>query len=185
MIQYETKRLILREWQDCDFGPFSALNQDHDVMEYLSHTYSNEDNIEVAAIMQDIFNANGFGFYTARLKDTGEYVGCIGLHIPHFEAHFMPCVEVAWRVAKKFWGQGLAVEGAKKSLEIGFTEFGLNEIVTFASKINTKSIRVMQKLGMTHDPLENFNHPDFAPEDPLYPHVLYRMPRSLWLKHQS
>ncbi len=97
------------------------------------------------------------------------------------ELLFTPGVEIVWRLAKEFWGQGFAVEVAQKCLEIGFNEFNLNEIIALTAKINKKSERVMQKLNMTHDESENFYHPKLPKEHPLSLHVLYRLIKDRWL----
>lgn len=181
MIYYETERLILREWQDKDFDPFFALNQDLEVMRYFPNIFSHQETVDLVTKIKIKFNINGFGFYSCELRDTGQFIGSIGLNVPDFSAHFTPCVEVGWRVAKEFWGQGLAVEASQKCLEIGFNQFGLDEIVSFTAKINHNSQRVMQKLGMTNNEAEDFEHPKLNSNHPLALHVLYRMSRSLWL----
>ena len=186
MIYYETERLILREWQDKDFEPFFALNQDMKVMRYFPNVFSHQETVDLVTKIKNKFRANGFGFYSCELKTTGQFIGSIGLNVPDFSAHFTPCVEVGWRVAKEFWGQGLAVEAAQRSLEIGFNQFGLDQIMSFTAKINTNSQRVMQKLGMTNNEAEDFHHPKLDHNHSLALHVLYRMPKSLWLsKNQN
>lgn len=186
MIYYETERLILRQWQDKDFEPFFALNQDVEVMHYFPNVFSHQETVDLVNKIKTKFNINEFGFYSCELRDTGQFIGSIGLNVPDFSAHFTPCVEVGWRVAKKFWGQELAVEAAQKCLDIGFNQFGLDEIVSFTAKINHNSQRVMQKLGMISNKSEDFQHPKLDPTHPLALHVLYRMPRSLWIaKSQS
>jgi RimJ/RimL family protein N-acetyltransferase len=186
MIYYETERLFLREWQDKDFEPFFALNQDVDVMRYFPNVFSHQETVDLVTKIKNKFRAHDFGFYSCELKNTGQFIGSIGLNVPDFSAHFTPCVEVGWRVAKEFWGQGLAVEASQKCLEIGFNQFGLDEIVSFTAKINTNSQRVMQKLGMTNNEAEDFHHPKLDHNHSLALHVLYRMPKSLWLsKNQN
>jgi RimJ/RimL family protein N-acetyltransferase len=175
MIHYETKRLILREWQDKDFEPFFALNQDLEVMRYFPNIFSHQETVELIDRIKNKFKANGFGFYSCELKETQQFIGSIGLNTPDFKANFTPCVEIGWRVAKEFWGQGLAVEAAKKCLEIGFNEYNLKEIVSFTAKINNNSQQVMQKISMTYDKSEDFYHPNLKPNHPLTLHVLYRM----------
>ena len=66
---------------------------------------------------------------------------------------------------------------ADASCEYGFRERGLDEIVAVTSPNNMRSRRVMEKLGMTHDPAENFEHPSVPEGSPLREHVLYRLPR--------
>ena len=174
-IMYETKRLILREWLDKDLEPFFALNQDLEVMRYFPKILTMQETIDFIIRIKNEFEVNHFGLYACELKNTHQFIGFVGLAIPNFEAPFTPCVEIEWRIAKEFWGQGLAVEAAQKCLEIGFNEFNLNEIIALTAKINKKSERVMQKLNMTHDEKENFYHPKLPKEHPLSLHVLYRL----------
>lgn len=178
---YETKRLILREWQDSDLAPFVAMGQDPLVMEYFPGLLTPEESSAMIDRIKGVFKENGFCFYACELKSTSEFIGFVGLSVPKFKAHFTPCVEIGWRIASPHWGKGYATEGALKCLEVGFNEFSLDEIVSIAVKNNYKSHNVMNKIGMQRDQAGDFLHPNFAPEDRLAPHLLYRMPKSLWL----
>lgn len=173
----DTERLRLREWREEDFEPFARLNADPRVMEFFPETWTRE---ETAAGMQRArahFARHGFGFWAAELKETGAFAGFIGLAVPAFEAHFTPCVEIGWRLAVEYWGRGLATEGARASLRYGFEVLGLREIVSFTTVRNVRSRRVMEKLGMTHDPADDFDHPRIAEGHPQRRHVLYRARR--------
>lgn len=172
---YETERLLLRQWTDDDLQSFIKINQDQTVMKYYPSTLSVSDTINMVARIKNKFKTNGFGLYAVVLKETQQFIGYIGLNTPDFQAYFTPCVEIGWRLAKEYWGQGLAVEGAKKCLELGFNQFNLNEIVSFTAKINTQSERVMQKLGMAYEVDGDFHHPKLPREHRLSLHVLYRI----------
>ena len=100
-------------------------------------------------------------------------------HIP-FEAHFTPAVEIGWRLAGAHWGRGYATEGARAALEAGFTQLGLSEIVAMTVPANARSRRVMERIGMTRDPADDFDHPRLADGDPLRRHVLYRISGARW-----
>jgi ribosomal-protein-alanine N-acetyltransferase len=108
--------------------------------------------------------------------DTGEFVGMVGLNAPSFEAHFTPAVEVGWRLARPHWGHGFATEAARVSIAYGFDVLGLEEIVSMTTTTNVRSQRLMERLGMTRDPADGFDHPR-VPEGPLRRHVLYRLLR--------
>ena len=110
-------------------------------------------------------------------SSTGEFTGYVGLTPQTFEAPFNPSVEVGWRLAHEFWGRGYAPEAGQAALDYAFDMIGLAEVVSFTSMTNLRSQRVMQKLGMTHDPAEDFDHPNLPEGDPLRPHVLYRISR--------
>ena len=107
-----------------------------------------------------------------------ELGGFIGLNVPSFEAHFTPCVEIGWRLAVDHWGQGLATEGANAVVRYSFEKLGLGELVSFTVPANVASRRVMEKLGMTYDPADDFDHPRLPEGHPRRRHVLYRLRRS-------
>ena len=102
-------------------------------------------------------------------------MGFVGLTVPSFEASFTPCVEVGWRLARAHWGKGYATEAAREALRIGFALHNLSEIVSFTVPQNVRSQAVMQKLGMRHDPADDFEHPRLPKGHRLRSHVLYRM----------
>jgi ribosomal-protein-alanine N-acetyltransferase len=112
--------------------------------------------------------------FAAELRSDQRFIGFIGLSIPTFKAAFTPCVEIGWRLAADVWGQGLATEGGLAAVRHAFDVIGLEELVSFTACINTKSQRVMQKIGMTRDPAGDFDHPRVPEGHPLRPHVLYR-----------
>jgi ribosomal-protein-alanine N-acetyltransferase len=95
-------------------------------------------------------------------------------HVP-FEAHFTPCVEIGWRLAAAHWTLGLATEGARRCLRYAFQELALPEVVAFTVPANLRSRRVMEKLGMSYSPADDFQHPRLPEGHPLRPHVLYRV----------
>jgi RimJ/RimL family protein N-acetyltransferase len=178
MKKLETTRLILREWTESDKPAFAAMNADPVVMEYMDGLKTREQSDAMVGRIQDHFNKYGFGLYAAELKNTGEFIGFIGLtHIP-FEAHFTPAVEIGWRLAAPQWNKGYATEGAKRVLEYAFNDAGLNEVVSMTTVQNIRSRRVMDKLGMACDEQDNFAHPKLAPDHPLSNHVLYRLKRT-------
>ncbi len=123
------------------------------------------------------FKRHGFGPFAAELIETGAFIGFIGLSIPAFDAHFMPAVEIGWRLAFDYWDRGLATEGARAVLRFGFNDLGLEQVVSFTVPANLPSRRVMEKLAMTHDPADDFDHPNLPEGHPLRGHVLYRILR--------
>ena len=122
-----------------------------------------------------IAQAMGSGWKPPFLSATGTFAGFIGLLRAEFDARFTPAIEIGWRLAPEFWGQGLAPEGARAALASGFGELGLSEIVSFTALANAPSIRVMEKIGMLRDLQGDFDHPALADDDTLRAHVLYRI----------
>jgi RimJ/RimL family protein N-acetyltransferase len=124
------------------------------------------------------FRKHNFGLYGVELRDDRTFIGYVGLAVPSFEASFTPCVEIGWRLAAAHWGRGLATEGARAVVKHACGELGLDELVSFTVPENVRSRRVMEKIGMTHDELEDFDHPNLPEGHPLRRHVLYRLRRS-------
>jgi RimJ/RimL family protein N-acetyltransferase len=175
MIFLETDRLILRSWQPKDFEPFAKLTSDPRVMEFFPSLLTQEESAENIKLMTERIETNGFCFWAAETRATQEFIGFIGLNVPGIQAPFTPCVEIGWRLAYEYWGQGFAPEGAIGCLKYGFEKLKLKEIVAFTPKDNLRSRRVMEKIGMTYDLKGDFDHPKITEGHPLRRHVLYRV----------
>ena len=170
-------RLILRAWREEDLAPFAELNADPAVMEYFPGTLSRAESDAFAARIRSEMAERGFGLWAVEVPGVAPFIGFTGLAVPRFEAHFTPCVEVGWRIARAHWGRGYAPEAAGKALAHAFGPLSLDEVVSFTAGGNLRSRRVMEKLGMTHEPADDFEHPSLAPGHRLRRHVLYRFRR--------
>lgn len=170
----ETERLWLRAWEDKDVAVFADINQDPKVCEFLPGPVSLNETVEWIGRINRHIRKHGYGLWAATLKDTGDVIGYVGLNVPSLKAHFTPCVEIGWRLSSEQWGKGYATEAAREVLRQGFERLGLKEIVSFTVPANLRSIRVMEKIGMTRDPQEDFLHPNLPANHPLAKHVLYR-----------
>ena len=175
--ELRTKRLWLRAWRDEDREPFAALNADPVVMEHYPSTLTRDVSDALADRIEAHFAEHGWGLWAVEVVDTGEFTGYVGLSPQLWEAHFTPAVEIGWRLARHFWGRGYAPEGGQAALDYAFDVIGLDEVVSFTTVANLRSQRVMQKLGMTHDPADDFDHPTLPEGHPQRPHVLYRITR--------
>jgi RimJ/RimL family protein N-acetyltransferase len=164
-----TERLILRRWRPSDRQPFAALNADMRVMEYFPQVLNQQESDALVSRIDEHFDRHGFGLWALEIPGVVDFAGFIGLSVPRFVAHFTPCVEVGWRLASVVWGHGYAAEGARAALAFGFGELELPGIVSFTVPENIRSRRVMEKIGMTHDPADDFDHPGVRTR-----HVLYR-----------
>jgi RimJ/RimL family protein N-acetyltransferase len=178
--EIRTERLLLRSWRAEDRVRFARLNADLHVMEFMPRALSAKESDAFADRIEEHFRQHGFGLHAAELRSSGVFIGFIGLNIPAFQTAFTPCVEIGWRLASAYWGQGLATEGAQAALCYGFEQLGLQEIVSFTVPANLRSRRVMEKLGMKRNPAEDFNHPRLPADHRLSRHVLYRVPRAEW-----
>ena len=182
MTQLNTQRLVLREWRDDDFPVFHQLNADLKVMEFFPAVLSEAESLALFKEVRARFQQNTFGLWACELKANHEVIGFVGLNIPTDDLPFNPCVEIGWRLLPHDQKQGLAQEAAQAVLACGFNDFNLPEIVAFTTLSNLPSQALMQRLGMEKAP-EYFHHPRLAGNHPLAEHVLYRLPKQVWLQN--
>jgi RimJ/RimL family protein N-acetyltransferase len=176
----QTERLLLRGWQEADLEPFAAMNADPRVTEFLSTQLSREESDALVDRFVNEWADDGFGLWAIERLEDGVLLGFTGLARPRFEAHFTPAVEVGWRLAAGAWGHGYATEAADAAVRYGFEVIGLDEIVSFTVPANVRSRAVMERIGMSHDPADDFDHPRLPSGHRLRRHVLYRLSRDAW-----
>ena len=174
----ETDRLILRNWTDADALPLAAINRDPRVMEFFPEPWSAEQSDGFLARARAAIAERGYGIFAVEEKSGGRLIGFAGLAPVGFAAHFTPATHISWRLARTAWGSGYATEAASAAVNDGFEKRGLEEIVAFTPEWNTRSRRVMEKIGMHEDPNGAFDHPGVPVGHKLVRHVLYRIRRS-------
>ncbi|MET7451697.1 GNAT family N-acetyltransferase [Streptomyces sp. NPDC005574] len=173
MSALRTERLVLRPWRDSDLAPWAALNADPEVREHFPGLLTAEQSAASVAAFQADLDRRGWGWWAVEVTGTGEFVGFAGLD-PVEDGMPFTGIEAGWRLSRAAWGHGYATEAARAAVEFGFTTLGLPEILAVITAANLRSQAVMRRLGMTHDPAENFDDPD-APEGPLRPSVVFRL----------
>ena len=181
-VQFETKRLVLRRWQNADRAPFAALNADPVVTEFLAGMLTAAESDSLVDRIESHFDTNDFGLWAVTVKNGPAFIGFVGLSRPTFVAHFTPCVEIGWRLDRAQWGKGYATEAARETLRIAFELFDIKEVVSFTATGNVRSRRVMEKIGMTRDPADDFEHPRLPKGHPLRNHVLCRIRKGTGFK---
>ena len=180
-VRIETARLLLRDWKDEDAAPFAALNADPRVREFFPTVLTRAESDAAMAAARALIAEDGYGKYAVEEKASGEFIGYIGLAAVDFEVPFAPATEIGWRLRREAWGSGYATEGARAVVAEAFDRLGFDALVSFTAEWNRPSRRVMEKLGMTHDPAEDFDHTLLPPGHKLRRHVLYRLSRNGWL----
>ncbi|MEZ5918861.1 MAG: GNAT family N-acetyltransferase [Alphaproteobacteria bacterium] len=174
----ETDRLILRPWKAEDLPDFARMNADPLVMEYLPRALDEDSSGKLMKRFERHFKKYGYGLYALENKENGAFVGFTGLNHVEFSAAFTPAIEIAWRLDYGHWGRGYATEAAHAVLENGHDTLGLKEIVSFTVHDNTRSIGVMEKIGMIRDSDGDFDYPALRKGHPLGRFVLYRSLKS-------
>ena len=170
-VSLRTPQLLLRQWRDDDVAAADELSGDPAVMEYLVPRP------DWAARKRAHWHEYGFGEWVVEIPGEASFIGAVDLEHVGYDAHFTPAVEVAWRPARPYWGRGYATESARAALDYGFEQLGLSEIVAITVPANRRSRAVMERLGMTRAPEDDFDSPRLPLGHPLRPHVLYRLRR--------
>lgn len=177
----KTERLVLRQWNGDDLQDFSKMCGDREVMEFFPKLLTQDESRRMGEKIKSLIAERGWGLWAVEAPSQRKFMGFVGLNIPTDCMPFSPCVEVGWRLARRYWGMGYATEAAAESLRYAFNHLGLDEVVSFTTVSNIRSQAVMKKLGMTY--ASNFMHPELDPSNPLCEHVLYKINRSQWENH--
>jgi ribosomal-protein-alanine N-acetyltransferase len=180
MKDYRTTRLLLRRWRDSDREPFARMNGDLEVMKHFPEVLDRTASDALADRIEAHFAEHGFGLWAVEVLGGPPFIGFIGLLHVGFTAHFTPAVEIGWRLARNTWGHGYATEAAREACRIAFAELRLPGLVSFTVPANVRSRAMMERLGMTHDPRDDFDHPKLAEGHSLRRHVLYRLSAEGW-----
>ncbi|HEY5348487.1 MAG TPA: GNAT family N-acetyltransferase [Candidatus Lustribacter sp.] len=171
----ETPRLLLRPWRDSDVAAWVAMSADPRVMEFFPATLERAQAELMVHGLRTRLERDGYGWWALEVKGGAAFAGAIVLQDIPFEAHFTPATEVGWWLARQHWGHGYATEGARAALDFAFGELRRSEVIAITTPANVRSRRVMERLGMTHDPVDDFEHPGIRVGNPLRRHVLYRL----------
>lgn len=180
-IELETPRLRLRQWRDDDVEPLYAMTSDPEVQAHFPSLNDREGAVKLFERLRELIDEKGWGFWAVEIKQGKLLAGFCGIKEVNFDAPFVPAVEVGWRFRREHWGHGYATEAGRASLQFGFEELGLDEIVAFLLPGNRRSAAVCERLGMTRDEAGDFDHPWFAEGQrslngqPLQRHALYRL----------
>ncbi|WP_029040098.1 GNAT family N-acetyltransferase [Cucumibacter marinus] len=178
-MRLETERLVLRDWMPRDYAPYARMLADPYVRRFYPSTLSEAEAYAMIDRYRENLARDGFGFLVVERKKDGAFLGDVGISKVPYEVPGNPEIEIGWLLGKRYWGHGYAPEAALACLDHAWREAKIPEVVAFTYEGNTPSQRVMQKIGMTSDPTENFNHPKVPRGHKLRPHVLYRIKNPL------
>lgn len=173
-MRLETEHLILREWETRDRPPFADILGDPEVMRFYPRTRTPLEAGEWIDFARFGLTRDGFSFLAVERKFDGAFLGLTGISRYSYAAPGNSDVEIGWLLGKPYWGQGFAPEAARACLDYGFSILNLPEIVAFTYRGNRPSRRVMEKLGMSYDPADDFDNPNVPDGHFIKPHVLYR-----------
>jgi RimJ/RimL family protein N-acetyltransferase len=143
-----TPRLLLRAYKTGDLPLYALLNADPEVAEHLGGPITREESDDIADWAQALHSAEGIGLLAIERRADNRFVGMCGLH--HLD-WYPDDVEIGWRLARQYWGHGYATEAASAWLTHAFTVLNLPRVISVTEVANTRSIAVMQRLGMSVD----------------------------------
>jgi RimJ/RimL family protein N-acetyltransferase len=182
-----TERLLLRQWHDDDLQAWAAMNADPEVREFFPSVLEQQEAAAALASFRDDLDERGWGWWALEERATGALIGMAGLDPVDEGMPLRPSrvavgpsdgllwgVGAGWRLARRAWRKGYATEAARAVFGYGFEQLRLPEILAMAAAGNVRSQAVMRRLGMTHDPADDFDDPT-VPPGPLRRTVLYRL----------
>ena len=146
-----TDRLVLRPFVPADLDELAPLHAEESFWWYPLRSGMSRDDTE--AFLERIigrYQSDGFGVEALLDRESDALIGWAGLAVPHFLPDVLPAVEVGWRLAPAARGRGLATEAGAAALGWGFTEGGLDRVVSIYEPANVASGQVMERLGFTH-----------------------------------
>lgn len=175
----ETARIVLRQWRSDDYAKFARMNADPDVMRYFPSLLSREESDTLTKKFDDLIAKKGWGIWVAERKSDNSFIGLVGLNQTD-DLPIANCMEIGWRLAKPFWGNGYATEAAAASLYFAFSILKQERVAAFTAVSNAQSQKVMSRLGMKNRH-ENFLHPRVSRSTGLKEHVYYEISREKFL----
>lgn len=147
------------------------MNADSRVMECFPSTLSKEESDLLAKRIQKELSEKEYGLWAVEVVGGAPFIGFVGLHFQDFVS---PSIEIGWRLSFEYWKKGYAFEAAEKVMEYAFSTLKLKELVSFTVPDNKRSRALMEKLGMRHNPKDDFYHPKLPRDHAMAFHVLYR-----------
>ena len=175
---FKSERLGFRNWTKNDLPEFAKINADLDVMEHFPKPLTKEDTSAFIERLNLHYEKYGYNYFAVEILKTEELIGFVGLANQDYASDFTPAIAIGWRLKKSAWGKGYAAEGAKKCLEFAFTNLSLNHVISFFTEKNTKSEKVMQKIGM--EKIGIFNHPKLKAYPEYQKCVCYKISKHSW-----
>jgi ribosomal-protein-alanine N-acetyltransferase len=163
--ELRTARARLRSWTDDDLQPFAEMGADPLVMAHFPAPLSRAESDATVARVRAHFVEHGYGLWAVEID--GGFAGWTGLSWS--EVTGTRELEIGWRLARAYWGRGLATEAAQTALSYGLRL--VPSVVSFTSVSNERSWRVMERIGMRRE--REFAHPRTDLPERLRRHVLY------------
>jgi RimJ/RimL family protein N-acetyltransferase len=140
----QTERLLLRPLHGGDFEDYAALCADREVAQHLGRgVFTRDQAWRHLAFLIGHWQILGYGLWALTEKETGTFLGVTGFAEPDG----WPGFELAWTLARSFWGHGYATEGAQAALDYAFNVLKKPRVISLIHPENHASLRVAERLG--------------------------------------
>ncbi|MCI0462084.1 MAG: GNAT family N-acetyltransferase [Gemmataceae bacterium] len=143
MVTLQTERLYLRMFREQDLDDYTRLCSDPEVVLYVGQPFSRAEAWLHMATMLGHWQLRGCGMWAVEDRSSGSLVGRIGF----YEPEGWPGCELGWMLARRYWGHGLATEGARAALDYAFAVLHRQHVISLIRPENVVSVRVAEKLG--------------------------------------
>lgn len=145
----ETGRLLLLPWTEKYSGEFARVCRDPEAMRFISGGKPLTEDVIGSIIERTlaIWDEHGYGPWAAIDRQTGRWVGRIGLNLLN-DWPGPDKWEVGYELAPEYWGRGLATEGAREAIRFGWSHTPLTRIISVTAAGHRASRRVMEKCGL-------------------------------------
>lgn len=164
-MERETERLLLRQWSADDFEAFADYYSQEETARYVGGVSDRDQAWRRFASLIGHWSLRGYGYWAVEEKETGRFVGCVGL----WRSAGWPELELGYWVVPEMQGKGYASEAGAEARDFAFEVLGAESLVSYIDPGNEPSKRVAEKLGARFEKLiELLSHG---------PHCVYRYPR--------
>lgn len=177
----ETKRLILREWDEPDARAFYDAMNTPAVMRNLGGVQSFEDWNAGFERLRSYQRDFGHTFWIVEDKTSAEILGFCGMkrvNSPGASQALTGMPEIGWRLRESAWGKGIAKEAAIATLDLAFGRFGFDRVIAMTIPANRESFGLMLRLGMKRCEDLDFTDTRFGPET--NPQIVYGIDAADW-----
>jgi RimJ/RimL family protein N-acetyltransferase len=176
--QFETERLILRDWREEDWEPFWEGTNTPNVMRWLGGVCDPNKRTAAQDRLLSYERDHGHTFWCLERQEDRAILGFCGLKRSNQAGGPMGMMEVGWRLREDAWGLGYAREAASASLDLAFNRFGAEEVIALTVEGNTPSWGLMIRLGMQRRVDLDFPSSDFDPDTGTI--IVYSINRNQW-----
>ncbi|MEM7358438.1 MAG: GNAT family N-acetyltransferase [Pseudomonadota bacterium] len=147
MTTLHTERLVLRPWQADDYPALAEFYQEDANARFVGGVKNADEAWRALAQHMGHWQLQGYGYFAVDERDTGEFVGCVGL----WQSAGWPELELGYWVVPTHQGKGYALEAALCCRDYAHDQLKAASLVSYIDPVNEPSIRLAEKMGASLD----------------------------------